>query len=300
MTGPVQTVGVGSVFIDDIVLPDGQTHMGQLGGGVIHALMGMALWDERPGLVALAGYDLPETIRKKLRQHVDTQGLHFLDIPQIRAWQIFEADGTRRELYRVEITEPFIKGAQPHHLPNAYRTSRAYYLLQDYEGIQTWCQTIDGIMLWEPLQQIMRPANRARLRHCLQTCAIDIMSPNLAEAQAVYGAKPPDELVSLLLEDGAPVVALRMGSEGSLIASQQERFHIAAVPVERIADPTGAGNTYCGALLVGCLRGAGLREAGAMAAVAAAFCVEQIGVVDPGEISIPERDRRYRELLARI
>jgi sugar/nucleoside kinase (ribokinase family) len=203
MTEQIQAVGIGSIFIDDIVRPDGTTHMAQLGGGVVHALMGMAIWDEHPGLVALAGNDLPETIRNKLRQHFDTRGLHFLEIPQIRAWQIFEADGTRRELYRVAITEPFIKGAQPHHLPDFYRTSRAYYFLQDFKGIQTWCRAVDGIILWEPLQQIMQPGNRAALRECLQTRDIDIVSPNLEEARAVYGEKSPDTLITLLLEDGA-------------------------------------------------------------------------------------------------
>jgi hypothetical protein len=37
-------IGIGAVFIDDIVLPSGQTYMGQLGGGVVHALMGAAVW----------------------------------------------------------------------------------------------------------------------------------------------------------------------------------------------------------------------------------------------------------------
>ena len=298
MTDRVEAVGIGSIFIDDIVLPDGTTHMRQLGGGVIHALMGMASWDERPGLVALAGQDLPQTTRSVICQYLDTQGLHFLDIPQIRAWQLCEADGTRRELYRVAITEPFIKGAQPHHLPDDYGTSRAYYLLQDFEGIQAWCQAVEGIVLWEPLQQIMQPGALPELRRCLRTCDIDIVSPNLDEAQAVYGPLSPDSLVNALLEDGAQIVALRMGAEGSLIASPQERFHIPAVPVEHVIDPTGAGNTYCGAFLVGWLRRSHLREAAFMAAVAASFCIEQIGVIDPGKVQLSERDRRYQQLAA--
>src|SRR5690606_18658695 len=123
-------VGVGAVFIDDIVLPTGQTYMGQLGGGVVHALMGAAVWGERPGISAIIGSGLPEAALARLKQALDTRGLVTLDIPQIRAWQIFEEDGTRRELYRVSNIVPFITGTQPEQLPAAYRNSRGFYLLQ--------------------------------------------------------------------------------------------------------------------------------------------------------------------------
>lgn len=297
MTPPI--IGAGAVFIDDIVLPDGQTYMGQLGGGVVHALMGAALWDETPGLVALAGYDLPASARNSLEKHLDTRGLHILDLPQIRAWQIFEVDGTRRELYRVQTTQPFIHGAQPQHLPEAYKLSQGCYLLQDFDGVQAWRAAFEGLILWEPLQQIMAYGSRRLLRQALQSGRIDIISPNLAEARAVYNVHSPDRLVSALLEDGAQAAALRMGPEGSLVASRKNAncVEIPAVPVAQIIDQTGAGNTYCGALLAGLVQGRTLREAAVMGAVAASFCLEHRGVLQPDRISKVERDQRYRQII---
>jgi len=291
-------IGAGAVFIDDIVLPDGQTYMGQLGGGVVHALMGAALWDEKPGLVALAGYDLPESARAGLEKHLDTRGLHILDLPQIRAWQIFEVDGIRRELYRVQTTQPFIQGAQPQHLPEAYRQSKGCYLLQDFDGVQAWRAVFEGLILWEPLQQIMVHGSRRLLRQALQSGRIDIISPNLAEARAVYNIHSPDKLVSALLEDGAQAAALRMGPEGSLVASRKDAncVEIPAVPAAQIIDQTGAGNTYCGALLAGLVQGRTLREAAVMGAVAASFCLECRGVLQPDRISKVERNRRYKQI----
>jgi sugar/nucleoside kinase (ribokinase family) len=289
-------VGVGAVFIDDIVLPDGTTYMAQLGGGVVHALMGAAVWGERPGITALAGHDLPEQIRQRLEAHFDTRGLHILDLPQIRAWQIFEADGTRRELYRAAVTEPFTRGAQPHHLPEIYRSSRGFYLLQDFDGIGIWAAQLDALIVWEPLQQIMRPGSHALLRAALKTACVDVVSPNLAEAQAVYGQKAPEALAAALLEDGAKAAALRMGPEGSLIATQGILAYIPAFPVSSIIDQTGAGNTYCGAMAAGLIQGKSLEEAARMGAVAASFCIEQRGVLSPEHVSVDERDRRYRLL----
>ncbi|NWG18284.1 MAG: hypothetical protein HXY41_16800 [Chloroflexi bacterium] len=295
---PPLMVGIGAVFIDDIVLPTGQTYMGQLGGGVVHALMGAAIWGERPGIVAITGQGLPDAARQRLTRHLDTAGLHSLPIPQIRAWQIFEFDGTRRELYRVRETEPFTRGAGPDLLPPSYRGSRGFYLLQGFEGMRAWRAALPGFVLWEPLQQAMIPGSRAALRSVLQDCPIDVISPNLAEARAVYGDEPPEALVNALLEDGASAVALRMGASGSLVADRSTgiRQTVGAVSVRQIVDQTGAGNAYCGGLLLGLLRGRNLTEAALMGAVSASFCIEHIGVLDPGQVSPAERDRRCQRL----
>lgn len=293
-------VGIGGVFIDDIVLPSGQTYMAQLGGGVIHAVMGMALWGEKPGLVSPLGKGFPPESAERLSHNLDMRGVYHLPIPQIRAWQLFEEDGTRRELYRVRETEPFIRGPQPENLPDCYRTSQGYYLIQDFDGIRSWCAALDGFVLWEPLQQVMIPENRERMRQTLTTCKPDVVSPNWVEAQALYGLEDPSDLIDALLDDGALNVALRMGEKGSMLGGLKStgKFHIPAAPVTRIVDQTGAGNTYCGALLWGLVNGFDLRHAGAAGAVAASFCLEGVGVVDPTRISVTERDQRLQLLLS--
>ncbi len=291
-------VGIGAVFIDDIVLPSGQTYMARLGGGVVHALMGASIWDERPGIVATVGQGLPDESAARLHRHLDTRGLVQLAIPQIRAWQLFEEDGTRRELYRVQETLPFIRGAQPEHFPVDYAQSQGFYLLQGTEEIRRWRSVLTGLILWEPLQQIMTAENASSIRAVLRDCHIDVVSPNLVEAQAIYGKLSPDELVNAMLTDGARCVALRMGASGSVVANQDgKRYQIDVVPIPEIIDQTGAGNTYCGGLLAGLIQKKSLREAGAMAAVSASFCLEQVGVLDPTHVQAADRDRRYDQIL---
>jgi sugar/nucleoside kinase (ribokinase family) len=295
-------VGIGAVFIDDIVLPSGKTYMGQLGGGVVHALMGAAVWEERPGINAIIGTGLSNEALNRLEQHFDTRGLIQVDIPQIRAWQLFEEDGTRRELYRVADTRPFIVGAQPEHLPQAYVDCKGFYLLQGFEGMRAWCAATTGLVLWEPLQQIMIPGSREAIRSILQDCEISVLSPNLAEAQAVYGDLIAEDLVTAMLDDRAQTVALRMGEKGSLLVNGAtgECWHIPAVAVPAVVDQTGAGNTYCGALLWGLLDGKTLAEAGVAGAVAASLCIERVGIVNPSEIDVRMRNERYDHCLATV
>lgn len=273
--------------------------MARLGGGVVHALMGAALWEHKPGIVALVGQGLPDASVQTLKTNLDTRGLVTLDIPQIRAWQLFEDDGSRRELYRVKITEPFIMGAQPEHLPAAYRQAPCTYLLQDANGLRAWRKILNGLILWEPLQQVMTPEHASAIRNVLRTCHIDIISPNLIEAQAVYGILPPEQLVKAMLDDGAHCVALRMGAEGSIVANAEGEFHvIKPVQLQRLVDQTGAGNTYCGGFLAGFAQGKTLQEAGVMGAVSASFCLEQVGVFSPSDTSVLERDSRFSTLIS--
>jgi len=136
----------------------------------------------------------------------------------------------------------------------------------------------------------MVPENAADFRDALPLA--EIVSPNLLEASLIYGVKEPEQLLQKLLSDGARVVALRMGEQGSLLAQQGSSelihipavpvpIHIPAVPVPQVVDVTGAGNTYCGAFLVGWMRSKDLKTAGCYGTVASSFSVETVGVLDP-------------------
>ena len=291
-------IGVGGVFIDDIVLPSGETRMGSLGGAAVHAMMGAAIWGERPGIVAPIGRGFPEASMRILEDHLDVRGLKRIEIDQMRAWEITEEDGRRRELYRVAETKPFIEGLSPEDLPGVYDSHAAYYLLQGFEGVHRWTSRIDGFILWEPLQQVMVPQAREAFRAVLRDCPVDLVSPNLLEAQAIYGPVSPEELVDAMMGDGAAAVALRLGAEGSVVADAKTGgpVWLKAVPVPKVVDTTGAGNTYCGGLLAGIAQGRGLKAAASQGAVAASFCIETWGVALPPTVDRTERDRRLAEL----
>lgn len=291
-----EVVGVGAIFIDDIVLPSGKTYMGQLGGGVTHALMGAALWDCKPGISAVYGDGLPDDALARLQQHFDTTGLIKLNLPQMRAWQIFEEDGLRRELYRVVEREPFFTGATFEQLPEDFQSAQGIYLLQGIDTLTGWVAALPhALICWEPLQQAMIADNKSKFRQTLRTTQIDIVSPNLEEARAIYGPLAPVRLIDSMLADGAQNVALRMGPQGSLLKKRADgsATYIPAIDVD-IIDQTGAGNTYCGAYLLGLVRGKSSTEAGCMATVAASFCIEQQGVLNPSNVSIAERHKRLR------
>ncbi len=292
---------VGGIIIDDIVFPDGATRMAVLGGGTVHAAAGMLIWGQRPGIASRIGTDLPDSARQRLERDFDLRGLVELNLPQARAWQLFEWDGRRTEIFRVDEVAPFLYGVTPEEVSAAYRTARGVHLLRDAGDLPHWRAIFpDATILWEPGQAFMVAENadsfRAGLAH------IDIVSPNLLEAQQVYGLTDPATLVSAMLDDGARIAALRMGAAGSLVGARDrdDLLSVPAVPVPEIVDQTGAGNTYCGAFLVGWLETGDVRQAADYGAVAASFALEVIGAADPPADLIARREERGRWLAPRI
>ncbi|MGQ9908512.1 MAG: PfkB family carbohydrate kinase [Candidatus Flexifilum sp.] len=304
MTGP-HFVTIGSIFIDDLVFPDGRTQMAVLGGGATHAAAGMRVWDERAGIIACIGRDLPEGIYARLARDFDLRGIVRLDLPQARAWQIFEWDGTRTEVFRMKIMAPFIDEPTPQACPADYAGARGVHVLRDAAGFLSWRRRFpQAVVLWEPNQPYMAAEHRDEFVAALAQA--DIVSPNLLETRLLYAAPDaaPLDLVRRMLDDGARLVALRLGEDGSLIGRRtgagDQILHVPAVPVPQIVDVTGAGNCYCGAFLVGWVRADDLRLAGAYGAVAASFTVEQVGALDNARVDSAERDRRLRFALDRI
>lgn len=296
-----EIVGVGGIFVDDIVYPDGAVRMAVLGGGVSHAAAGMWIWGRRAGLVACAGRDLPGSARQRLARDFDVRGLIWLDLPQARAWQVFEWDGQRREIYRVDELAPFVYGPAPGQVPPAYHAAGAVYLLRDIASLPGWRALYpNATLLWEPLQQVMQPGNAGVFRAALPYA--DIVSPNWIEAGAIYGTPDPAALVRAMLDDGARIAALRMGEAGSLVGQRGDPalLRVPAVPVPEVVDQTGAGNTYCGAFLAGWQIAQDLRQAAAYGAVAASFCLEGAGVADPPPGFESERDARMAWTLDHI
>ena len=270
--------------------------MGVLGGGGAHAAYGIAFAGERAGLVGLVGEDLPADIRARLEADFDCDGLVPTRHPQMRGWQIFEWNGLRNEIFRVEVIEPFMYGpaADSRHVP--FTRVTGFTLLRAPEHVESWRARFPGAaLLWEPVRIFMLSADHeAFLRGIAQA---DIVSPNLHEAQTMYGIEDELEIMRRMLADGANAAALRMGELGSLVARRGEGavHYIPAVEVAEVVDQTGAGNTYCGGFLVGYCRAGDIAEAGCFGAAAASFALEYVGCARiPADLNA-EWERRLAE-----
>jgi sugar/nucleoside kinase (ribokinase family)/ubiquinone/menaquinone biosynthesis C-methylase UbiE len=293
-------LSIGSVILDDIVLPDGETRMAALGGGATHAAMGMRVWSKAVGLAAAIGQDFPETAYREIGSAFDLRGLLRRDVPTPRAWQLFEADGRRIEVFRSDFNQFIAISPKPNEYPDSFFRVRGVHLECDApDPLREWAARFRAggcqVLLWEPWELTLQPQNRALFRELAPL--VDVVSPNLLEAQHFTGLTEPHEIVAVLLADGARAVALRMGERGSLVAgSNGVMTTIPTVPVKKVVDVTGAGNAYCGGFVVGLAEMGDLEQAGRWAAVAASFPLEQFGALIPLEGLRAEAERRLAAL----
>lgn len=271
------------VILDDIIFPDGRSVMAVLGGGGPQTAFGMRLWSPSVGLVAgVNRMDLP-VVKTWLEQSgIDTAGLRVNDLPTPRAWQLLEADGRRTQVWRVEPPAIYAQlGRVLGDLPVDYRQASGFHfgIHPDEPDLDFMAalHSLGGLVSIEPFKPADRQPSLGQLQHLLSQ--VDIFSTNLLEAQSLVGEGEPDELAKRLLDLGATVVVVRLGAQGSLVASRRPaiQIHLPAVEV-RVVDPVGAGNAYCGGFLAGWLQTGDLAQAGAWGAVAASFLVEQVGV----------------------
>lgn len=139
-------------------------------------------------------------------------------------------------------------------------------------GVKVSYDTNLRLRLWE--LDVARAVIDATIARC------DIALPSLDDSRELTGLTEPDAIAAYYLGLGAPLVALKMGAEGSLIAMRERMIRIAPHKVEAV-DATGAGDTFDGAFLTRLLAGDDPETAARYANVAAALSTTGYGAVTP-------------------
>lgn len=112
----------------------------------------------------------------------------------------------------------------------------------------------------------------------------DLLFPSLDDSRLLTGLRDPDEIVDRYLAMGVPLVLLKMGADGALVATASSRHRLAPLAV-RPVDATGAGDCFAGSFLARWLAGDSPLTAARYANVAAALSTRGFGAVAP----IPSR-----------
>jgi ribokinase len=105
---------------------------------------------------------------------------------------------------------------------------------------------------------------------------VDVLKPCKAAAREMTGEEDPERIARGLLGAGPKIVALTLGGEGSLVASERRVAHVPAFHVD-VVDTTGAGDAFMGGLSYALLQGWDLEKSGIFANACAALCCTQVG-----------------------
>ncbi|MDR7448043.1 MAG: PfkB family carbohydrate kinase [Armatimonadota bacterium] len=251
-------VAVGSIIVDDIRAADGRLFEGVLGGGATHAAAGMCLWGPDVALVGSIGRDFPPEHWAALEAlGLNLHAIRRLDRATPRAWQLYDADEHRTEIFRSPRDE------FPAFLPTPdqlapFVDARGFHLhtaqLDHVDALLTAMRARRAAVCWEPAPWHMVPEHRRTVLALLRR--VDIVCPNGEECRTLLGPQPPEAWLTAFLEAGAALAAVRLGRAGSLVQARGDAapVHVPAVALGPVVDVTGAGNAYGGGLLVGWAR----------------------------------------------
>ena len=293
---------LGNLLVDDVVLADGTTRMGQPGGAPLYGALGAALWGARPGLVSVAGDDYPAAVLEAVQQRgVDLSGVHHLGRPGVRTWLLYEGP-VRRLIHRLGCPTHEDVSPRPALIPAEWSAARAFHL---------------SPMPFD-VQRALLAALRARASAFVSVDphrpvteeTLDEWREALADADAFFPGE--DEL----LLDGAHVdprlalprlvsgrlrfVVFKRGATGGILFdARDERFYTWDARTAAVVDQTGAGDAFSAGLILAHLAGLPIETCLQRAVVTASFAVAGWGPEALLAATHTEAEARWRQWYGR-
>ena len=287
---------VGSVALDSVETPFGKVN-DVLGGSATYFSAVASLYTQ-VNLVAVIGKDLAkEQLQFLIDRGVDTRGL------QVMNGETFRWAG--RYDYETNITETIdtkLNVFADFHpvLPEGYEKSDFVFLAN-----------IDPELQYEVLKQV--PGAKLTMldtmdlwintkKEALLTTIgnVDVVTMNEGEARALVETESILTAARWILTLGPKMVIIKRGEYGCAMFDESGYFTAPACLLERVKDPTGAGDTFAGGFL-GYLDKAGeinrqtIRRAIIHGSATASFTVEEFGVERLRSLTLEEIAARYQE-----
>ncbi len=294
---------LGTVALDSVKTPFGY-RQALLGGSAAHFAMAARLFT-RVDLIAIVGSDFP-------RQHITflkNRGLNLssliVDQGKTFRWK-GEYKGDLNSALTLDTQLGVLAAFKPH-ISEQQRKIQNVFLANVDPDIQKHLLTrmrspklvgLDSMNYWinTKSKQLIK-----LLKH------IDIYVANDQEARALSGESNLIQAAKCLCAFGPKMLLIKKGEHGVLFYTRKINssrssakgliFTLPAYPVERVIDPTGAGDTFAGGFM-GYLAKAGkinatvIKKALAYGTVAASFNVEDFGLAATSRLNRSVLERR--------
>lgn len=289
---------VGSIGIDHIETPR-EKRLNLLGGSASYACAAASFFTP-PGMVGVVGDDFPPEFLELYRGFsVDLQGLQ-QKTGRTFAWSgVYEENMDNRRT--LETVLGVFESFQPD-LPESYRRASHVFLgnmapelqLHVLDQMQSPALVLaDTMDLW---------INIAREKLLEVISRVHILTLNESEARLLTDAHNLLAAARLLLKMGPKYILVKKGEHGSMLIGNDSIYIQPAYPLEHVNDPTGAGDTFAGALM-GWLAEhnatdeAAIRNAMVRGSVVASFGVEAFSLDRLRTLSRAQIDERSASLI---
>ncbi len=307
-TGGPDLIIVGQVTVDDIVPAHPGPWRREIGGSALYALAGARHWLDpaRIGLVTRVGRDYPFDLAPILdRSGVLHRALRRIADDHLIEWLIYEEDGGRRSLPRnpglrdvgaegSSTMAPYFDlflaiSPSAEDIPSEWLPASAVHLCpqigsRHHDSLAFLAGKV-GFVSVDPSPRYSRDLDPAALARFL--AGATAFMPSEQEIRPLLGQMPPEAAVDALHRAGFPEVVLKRGGAPILVRTADCAGWAPTLKVE-IVDPTGAGDSFCGAYAACRTLGFAPFEAARRAAASAALIVGSSGAEQALSLGPPE------------
>lgn len=234
----------GSTALDTIRTPT-KVVKGVLGGAATFAAIS-ASYFLKPGLIAVVGRDFPKKYYDILSKYLDLSGLTIDD------GKTFHYDGSYDETLSTRTTlktELNVLANFKPKVPEEYKKSEYVYLanndpeqnvalIKEFDKVKfSMCDTIEFWIAHKKLSVIKMIKE------------VDAVVINDEEAKLLTKEHNLIKCAKKIMNWGAKYVVIKKGEHGSLLFYDDVIFPSVAFSLEDIVDPTGAGDSFAGAMI---------------------------------------------------
>lgn len=300
---PPRLVIVGSIGLDTIQTPAAlRTEI--VGGSAAYAAMAASLFAPT-GVVGVVGTDFPRSaLRRMARRGVDLRGLQVVPGRTFRWSGVYEEN---MDVRRTVSTELNVFADFRPELPPDYRAAPYLFLANIAPALQVCVldQMAAPKLIMADTMDLWIRETRKDLMNVLRR--VQVVTLNESEARHLTGEHNLVVAARAILRMGPRMVLVKKGEHGSMLFHGKEIDLLPAYPLDRVRDPTGAGDSFAGGLMgrMAATRSrtpSAVLEAMRYGSVTASFNVEAFGWdrlarVRPAEMG--RRLRRYRRMCGR-
>jgi len=291
---------VGSVATDTIETPFGKVE-NALGGSATYSSVASSYF-ARPGIVAVIGNDFDKRYIRLLNSRgIDLRGLQVDKSGKTFHWSGYY-EGDMNKAHTKETCLNVFETFKPE-IPLSYRNVRNILLGNIHPALQLevldqvrkprliLCDTMNFWISSEPrlLEKVFR--------------RVDIICINDGEARQFCGIDSLPAAARQLLKLGPKRVIIKKGAHGVLLFGKDSFFALPAMPILKVKDPTGAGDSFAGGAIgylarTGKIDEAAFRRAMVAGTVMASFCVEDFSLWKTSRLTKNAINRRASLLRA--
>jgi sugar/nucleoside kinase (ribokinase family) len=291
---------VGSVAFDTILTPHGNAD--EVLGGSASYFAVAASYFAPVKLVAVIGEDFPEHERAFLAsRNIDLQGLSVAKGRTFRWTGKYHEDMNMRDTLDLQLN---VFATFRPVLPASYRDCPFVFLaninpgLQD--GVLDQLTTKPKLIACDTISHWIEGA-RPELEALLKR--VEMLVVNDEEARLISGERNVIRSARKILGMGPQTLLVKRGEYGVLSFSPNSVFAVPAYPLEEVFDPTGAGDSFAGALMgylaaSNDLSEANVRKAIVYGSVVASFVVEDFSLRRLKILTRDDIERRYRQFVS--